>query len=651
MTRNFVLVACVSVASIATVAMAQPPTPPEIEIVSAQRDVAVGVDADGVGSSDQANSTISGPFKWKFSETATGPEGSSSTGSASQDSYISTFSIQGSGEVDVSANVPPMGSAVSSGTSSISISFTLPVDSIFDFTGTLDSSVGAAGFARAEVSLSGLFLEVLPGESFPFIYQKFSQPDTGPGSEGEVDFNINTEVEGVVSVKANTPVFLIVQAQATVAGGGIVGLMSAIASFEFSLDFGDRDLDGLLDVWEEEGIDVDFDGTVEIDLPGYGADPDRKDIFVEFDIMSGADVRGEARLEAFARVKEAFAQAPQDLIYNPVPQSIPIKIHIIDGRDTIPDPGGPLLADPWPVEFDPIKLEYFGTPTDRSHPLWDDFIRSTRLKIFRYCLLARDIVDDEGNFRSGAAEGSPGNDFIIDEQGLFDFYEERGADASMVPKALAGAFMTQLGFALGLREGGTDPIRKKPNYLSTMNHLYMAPIVGNSQQGTPLSLAWRLDYSRGARTIDEHALDESVGVNGDEGRLIIFNSEPYPDPPTKNIGRADGPDMNWNFSGPPDPEKGTYPLDVSRFQISEPTSLDILESPTDWDRLWYQLSGHSNFDDRMSGGLPAASLGPSFDFLEELSSGTWIDQTALTPEVFWNGFEGGDSRAWSDTVP
>ena len=49
---------------------------------------------------------------------------------------------------------------------------------------------------------------------------------------------------------------------------------------------GDVDADGLLDAWEICGYDADGDGTVDVDLPALGADPYRKDLFVEIDWMT-----------------------------------------------------------------------------------------------------------------------------------------------------------------------------------------------------------------------------------------------------------------------------------------------------------------------------------------------------------------------------
>lgn len=47
----------------------------------------------------------------------------------------------------------------------------------------------------------------------------------------------------------------------------------------------DTDGDGIIDEWERRGRDVNGDGVVDIDFPAMGADPRRKDIFVEVDWM------------------------------------------------------------------------------------------------------------------------------------------------------------------------------------------------------------------------------------------------------------------------------------------------------------------------------------------------------------------------------
>ena len=45
----------------------------------------------------------------------------------------------------------------------------------------------------------------------------------------------------------------------------------------------DQDGDGLLDNWETAGLDADSNGTIDVNLPAMGANPLRKDIFLELD--------------------------------------------------------------------------------------------------------------------------------------------------------------------------------------------------------------------------------------------------------------------------------------------------------------------------------------------------------------------------------
>ena len=52
--------------------------------------------------------------------------------------------------------------------------------------------------------------------------------------------------------------------------------------------FSDTDGDGLRDDWEMNGVDADGNGTIDLDLPAMGANPLRKDLFVETDWMGSS---------------------------------------------------------------------------------------------------------------------------------------------------------------------------------------------------------------------------------------------------------------------------------------------------------------------------------------------------------------------------
>src|SRR5688572_11688148 len=92
----------------------------------------------------------------------------------------------------------------------------------------------------------------------------------------------------------------------------------------------DRDGDSLLDSWEIDGIDVDGDNFVDVDLPAMGADPDHKDIFIEIDPMGGH----ELAQVAIDGVTAAFGAAP---VSNP-DMSPGIRLHVDNGPGSTMDP-------------------------------------------------------------------------------------------------------------------------------------------------------------------------------------------------------------------------------------------------------------------------------------------------------------------------
>ena len=84
----------------------------------------------------------------------------------------------------------------------------------------------------------------------------------------------------------------------------------------------DGDGDGLSDLWETSGIDIDNDGVIDLplNLPPYNADPNHRDVFVEMDYMTctlspggcapGAKTSQAPQPGAVDDVVAAFAAAP-----------------------------------------------------------------------------------------------------------------------------------------------------------------------------------------------------------------------------------------------------------------------------------------------------------------------------------------------------
>ncbi len=92
----------------------------------------------------------------------------------------------------------------------------------------------------------------------------------------------------------------------------------------------DSDGDGLPDSWEIHGVDLDDDGTVDLDLPAMGADPMHKDIFLEIDAMDGH----ELEQLSVDLVVQAFANAP---VTNPDGSS-GIALHVDNGPASVMNP-------------------------------------------------------------------------------------------------------------------------------------------------------------------------------------------------------------------------------------------------------------------------------------------------------------------------
>lgn len=246
----------------------------------------------------------------------------------------------------------------------------------------------------------------------------------------------------------------------------------------------DRDGDGLLDSWESDGLDVNGDGIVDLDLPAMGADPDRKDLFIEIDVMQNV-MFSQAGLDL---VTEAFANAP---LSNP-DGTFGITLHNeVDETDlALVSDLNTSLAD-----LDMIKDAHFGTEDERQSANWVP-IRSARELTFRYCLVAFSIAAIEEGQPAGLAE-MPGNDFVI---GM----KEPGAASD---RSFAIVYMHELGHNLGLDHGGDDAINYKPNYISAMNYNFSTQSGPNGKGLAPL------DFSRDGTSppLDESDLSDLDG--------------------------------------------------------------------------------------------------------------------------------------------
>jgi uncharacterized membrane protein len=250
----------------------------------------------------------------------------------------------------------------------------------------------------------------------------------------------------------------------------------------------DTDGDGLLDDWEINGIPyVDIHSMPQrFMLPG--ADPMRKDLYVEIDAMAGLAFDASSK----ELVIEAFRNAP---VTNP-DNSTGITLHIL--RDDTDLPHVPVWATIgcWPADFQAVRDTHYGTAAERADPSVAELL-AAKAKAYRYCIKA----DRSGPNSFGGCGQTPGDNFVIFTAGYPIINE-------------AAVFMHELGHNLGLRHGGCDGINGKANYPSIMNYTLLYRKDWNKA-------FWRLDFSRAGNTeladLDETSLNELAGIGTPAG--------------------------------------------------------------------------------------------------------------------------------------
>jgi hypothetical protein len=296
----------------------------------------------------------------------------------------------------------------------------------------------------------------------------------------------------------------------------------------------DTDGDGLLDRWERHGLTV---GGVHVDLPAMGADPERKDVFVEVDWMEQPGHSHRPDPAAIAAAVQAFADAP---VPNP-DGSTGVRLHVDYGPDApltwapggpttwgalsrgeavphVDDLGGNILffLYDWSA-FDAIKAASF---------------EDARLAAFHYNLWAHKYG---GGTSSGLSRGIGASDFLVS---LGAFQDGVGSVGDQT-----GTFMHELGHNLGLAHGGDDHMNHKPNYLSVMNYSFQ--LGGLAIGGT----TGHYDYSR-SRLPDllEYDLDERAGI----GTSSLYGTMYYCAGTARWDLEADR--VDWNCDGDEDDE-------------------------------------------------------------------------------------------------
>ncbi|MFT5424338.1 MAG: hypothetical protein ACI89L_002133 [Phycisphaerales bacterium] len=564
-------------------AVAMQDIPPVINTSSVVRNVSTRSDWDFDGQSDftqnTAENTSNGTFARNFQSDIAHVQGASADGSASHKSSISSFQIKGEAQCRSDATGPSTDFYIigASNDAEFEAHFTVPVDTTASFTSRIEADAsgteffGIGGSQTARVEFTGTRPD---GTTFRFYTFRGSGISIGPDEHAEV-----------IDLKANTELVLKWRV-AAVATAGLPGDHFATGTLVCELNLGDTDGDGLLDAWETNGIDINSDGIPEIDLPAMGADPFKKNLFLELDSQAGVPVDAAA----IAMVEQAFAEAPGSMVDNPDGSDGILLLVLVDDSTLT---NQPYVFTDWPAEFDTEKAQFFGPASLRAHPDWDSSIKPFYELIFRYCIWADSLVK-AGDQLGGIAE-LPGDDFIIGANATYNRYV--APYTHLRTKGLAGVFMHEFGHTLNLRHGGQENKNFKPNYLSVMNYTYVYPLRGVTVEGTAREIAWELDFARTApKVLDENELEEDKGLNGPEGRLILFNAAADTNTPVIQIANADAAEIDWNLSGPPI-ETNPVAVDISRLGSMNDSLDDALTAFTDWDKIWYPLTGSDDFGD------------------------------------------------------
>ena len=497
------------------------------------------------------------------------------------DGYLDDSSIIARGTVSAAANRGAGWSAQGRGVFTLSSQFTVLEETIASLSGSLSIERPSTGFGDPDSTFAA-FLQlsvfgVTPGP-MPGVVAVNAVLGLDPSNDTEIDvFEVFDVAPG------GTYTFLLSVTVVSTVDQDTQPTEDFTAEFDVSMFVGDRDGDGLLDSWETDGIDVDGDGSPEIDLASMGADPDRKDLFVEIDSHAGSAVP----FAGLGMVVDAFANAP---VANPSgPDGI--TLHLLYDESDLAQ----VQYEAFPeARVAAQKLERFGSPADRSHPLWENGLRDARLRVFRYCVWGGVIA---GGY-SGWAE-IVGDDLIValDDPGY----------VSLSERDRASVFMHELGHNLGLRHGGADDLHNKPNYLSVMNYMYIWPDV------LPFYVNAALDYSADAfATLDEGALSENAGLGAPgayANRYTFFNTAPGGGPVSLLYVGVTDPEVDWNDDG----TIGGDPVaaDLNRHRASDPpTPGQTLRGHDDWDAVRLPLAGGANFGFGASLGLTTSGASP-----------------------------------------
>jgi hypothetical protein len=324
----------------------------------------------------------------------------------------------------------------------------------------------------------------------------------------------------------------------------------------------DSDDDGLPDIVEQNGLDFNRDGTIDLTLPN--ANPLHKDIYIEIDFMQCNNITcpltpnstHRPLQQSLDNVINAFASAP---VSNP------------DGNDGITLH---LLVDE-PLrhveQIGPsVDRTFFGTNAERNDNNNANIIAAKKL-VYHYVIFAHDLLPPHATWSGIHIFG---REFIVSLGGGWGTDVFNHSVGSIDQQE--GTFMHELGHDLGLAHGGApgDNLLGKPNYMSLMNYDFQFKNIISDRP---------LDYSRCALPpLDEEHLIESNGI-GTSCPPGLRTFVPCPQPGIITLTNVP---IDWNRNGriENDPINQDINCNLDRVDPNDPNSspIHILRGHDDW---------------------------------------------------------------------
>jgi hypothetical protein len=272
----------------------------------------------------------------------------------------------------------------------------------------------------------------------------------------------------------------------------MVVLLSTVPQLSFSQpnvclspNISDRDGDGISNSAEINGIDVDNDSNVDLNLTALGADPRHKDLFLEIDYMTNHMPYPPVIPEVVRSFQNSPVCNPDGIngitLHTQLDESIP------EEPITDLDPDVPRL-----------KEIHFGSQAQRADPNSANILQAKE-SIYHYAIFAH---SQSGTSSSGIAN-LPGMNFIVTLGNGWPVNPQTNHSTG-TPTQQDGTLMHEFGHNFNLGHGGGDHTNFKPNYLSVMSYNFQFPTPVASR---PLSYSsCELD------TLNERSLSEPVGV-------------------------------------------------------------------------------------------------------------------------------------------